>query len=254
MTVDDLSVEQLGECLICGEPVLGEPGAIVQRFEQAGLDDVYYCPEHASRVRQTRRQRRQRFRLTQDERSAIFAGEHPRIERAPGDPQAEVGEVVILSPQVTITITRKGRNKKTMVQYRYTINKPDRKRLLRQTPPAHRSEHDEEDRRRPLTPALEALAAEESAYTSSNLSAVPNEPENTDDPRALAASARLRGAQRVTSEQAEELAKKQARSVNEAVRDVLIQRARLGLPPESPAIAALQRAVAEAQAEIEEAA
>lgn len=238
-----------GTCETCGVDVaLDEPGALVRRLDGRSR---FYCPVHAGRVVPRKRRERRGFRLTPDERAAIFAGEHPRLERPPDEPELDVGAVVELSTNVTITITQKGRNKRNLIQYRYTVadQRLDRPRLLRQTPPAHRSEHDEEDRLRPLTPALEARAAEESAYTSSRISAMPNEPENMDPPRALAAQARLRRAK--SSERSEELAKRQARSINESVRDVLIQRARLGLPGDSPGLLALTGAIEQMRAELE---
>lgn len=194
---------KLSACLICGKVVdAREPGVLVQRFTASHeLGDAYYCAQHACRVRQSRSARRP-FRLTPEERSAIFAGERPRIERQHDVPELEVGDLFELSVNVSIGITRKGKNKRGLVQYRYTVydQRRDRPRLLRQNPPAHRTEHDKEDQRRPLTPALRALAAEQSAYTSSKLSAMPHEPENTDNPRALAAVARLRHAERIVEE------------------------------------------------------
>lgn len=236
-------------CSTCGVDVdLSEPGALAQ---VVGGDRRAFCPDHASRVVRRARRDRPAFRLTPDERAGIFAGEHPRIERPRGEPELDLGATVELSANVSIQVTKKGTNKRQMIQYRYAVTdqRLDRPRLLRQTPPAHRTEHDEEDRLRPLTPALEARAAEESAYTSSRISAMPGEPENMDPPRALAVQARARRA--ADPGRAEELAKRQARSINESIRDMLLQRARLGLPPDSPAMLALTAAIEQLRGEVE---
>ena len=206
-------------CLICGEPV--DPtiaGALVQRFASESLSDAAYCPKHAGAARTTKSRPRP-FRLTREERAAIFAGEHPRLERDPKDHELAVGEIVDLSSAVWIAISRKGKNKRGQVQYRYTVHdqRLDRPHLLRRNPPAHRAEGEREVR--VLDPASEALAAEESAYTSSNRNAVEHEPEAVSDMerRALAMAARLRRAESSTPEESFE---GQAKSFSDAIRGI----------------------------------
>lgn len=215
-------------CLICNAEVdPQEPGALVRRFASEQLGDAYYCPAHAHRAAE-RSPRRRLFRLTAGERTAIFAGEHPRIERDPGKPELDVGDIHDLSASVWIAITRKGKNRKGMVQYRYTVHdqRLDRPHLLRQSPPAHRSENEKEVQ--VLDIASEALAAEESAYTSSTTNAVPAEPEAVSDMqrRALAMSARLRRAHGQSPEQAFE---GQVKSFSEAIRGIGRQATQAGI-------------------------
>ncbi len=264
---------QVGSCIVCGcrvdptevvlEPVDPErPKGKQRRLTPlvrifATFDEpVLYCVDHVHHGREVKRSpRRQGFGLTTEERAAIFRGDHPQIVREPGDELPELGRSYELSDLVSVTFTHEGRNKRSEVKYRYRVfdQRGDRPHLLRQNPPAHRSEHDEEDRLHPLTPALEAKAAEESAYTTSKLSAVPNEPEATSDQhrRALAATGRLARAEAIDRERAEEQAKAQARSINESVRDVLMGRARLGLDVESEGLADLHRAMEKLKAENE---
>lgn len=258
-------------CRFCGTPVdldappprgpKGQPQPAPlrrRRFDPASgelLEEIVTCADCIDRIKPTRRITRRPFALTADERAAFFAGQPPVLIRDQ-EPTFELPYRHELSKLLTIEITRTTKRLDRATSswrwhLRYTVRdaRLDRPRLLRQNPPAHRTEHDEEDRMHPLTPATEARAAEESAYTSSRLSAVPNEPENTDDPRALAAGARLRGARRRETDRAEEMAKRQARSINENVRDALLERARAGKPADSPGVAALHRAVEQIRAE-----
>ena len=60
---------------------------------------------------------------------------------------------------------------------------------------------------------------------------------------ALAMRARLKKAEDMDPEEMEHRAKKQARSINESIREMLLARARLGLPPDNEAMADLYRAM-----------
>ncbi len=214
ITLDDLSVQQLGE-LQTGDPLTFPPSET--------------CPMEVGEI------------LVVEQASGIaFTAEE--IEARPE--LADSASVTTPVLWITVTEIRLTRKMLWRVLYRTTDHRP---LWLRKGPPKGDGSRLRQQRWTPieehgLTPNL-AQAFDAEAET------VPGAYQNVIEMRA-----RLRDAERAEAEQAEELAKKQARSVNEAVRDVLIQRARLGLPPESPAIAALQRAVAEAQSEIEEAA
>lgn len=255
----------IGRCLICDVEVDTErverdpatrklrPPPLVQRFE--GFEPIFYCSDHVGRAATRPTRARAAFRLTADERAAILAGDHPRLERPKAEDQVDVGHTVEVTSTVSIVITKKGTNRKQMVQYRYTVSdqRLDAPHLLRMNPPAHRSEHDEEDRLRPLTPALEAKAAEESAYTSSRLSAVPNEPEAIRDTqrRALAATSRLRRAESVDPDQAAEQFERQAKSFANEVRGLGRQCVRMGLDP-GPKLAEFVEALKREMSDLEE--
>lgn len=132
MTVDDLSVEQLGECLICGEPVLGEPGAMVRTV---GDRREVYCAQHAHRYRKRPKRERNPARprqvkpeeipagqsvaiidgeicLTAEQRKEFFAGRWPELAGL-GKPPEIVRHRYELSDRLAFTVsiprrTRKG--------------------------------------------------------------------------------------------------------------------------------------------------
>lgn len=60
---------------------------------------------------------------------------------------------------------------------------------------------------------------------------------------ALVMRARMKKAENMDPDELEHRAKKQARSINEAIREALLTRARLGLPPNNEALADLYRAM-----------
>lgn len=244
--------EAMGRCLVCDVEVdPTELGALVQRFP--GFEPVCYCPWHAGKAAQRKQRPRRHFRLTRDERAAMLADEHPRIERDPGAPELEVGAIYDLTPHVWITITRKGRNKRGRVQYRYTLHdqRLDLPHLLRRNPPAHADS--KETPVQTVDPAVEALAAEESAYTSSQIHAVENEPEAVSDlnRRALAMSARLRQAEREAPADAFE---GQVKSFADAIRGLGRRAARSGVDAGAmlaPLLRAYEQQVEEAMGEDE---
>lgn len=259
-----------GRCLICDKlvnsstlyPVDPENpngpkrGPLVQRF--LGFSDpVFYCVQHLDRVRERRARPRPEFTLAPDERAAIFAGERLRIERQPGQPQLKVGDVIELSPLVSIMITRRATNKRNCIQYRYTLRdqRRDRVRLLRRKPPALRPEVARHDQVQGPTPTDIKRAAEESAYTSSSRGAIADAgeavPAGWENVLRMEAKERRRVADE--EERSEELARRQARAITESTRQVLILGARMGVDVSSH-IAKIQRAIEDANQEIAKAA
>lgn len=192
-------------CLICDVEVdPQQPGSLVQRF--TSYPPAYYCLKHANKSKAAKPSRPKPFRLTRDERAGIFAGEHPRLERGPDEYELVEGEVVELSASVWIGITRKGKNKKGRVQYRYTVHdqRLDSVRMLRRTPPALRPEIIKDDRVHPPTAGEIRQAAEDSAYASGGRRDTLISDAGEAPPRSyeaeLSVRSRLRQAERLSSE------------------------------------------------------
>lgn len=213
-----------GRCFVCDalvdpsefvpvnpkEPDGLKRAGIVQRFE--GFDPIYYCGQHAHKVKPPRARPRRQFRLRGDERLAILRGEHPQLERSPGEPELEVGDTYELNPHVWIEIMRKGTNKRGQIQYRWKPHdqRLDRPRILRRTPPALRAEIAREDRVHPPTKAEIAQAAEDSAYAAGGardtLIADAGEAPSKAYEQELQLRSRLRRAEQVTDEILDEAA------------------------------------------------
>lgn len=186
-----------------------------------------------------------RIRLTAKERHAFFARDWPLLA-AEGKPPELTQRHYRLSPRLAFTITRIHRTRKGYrLEYDVVDDREERFFLL----PAAMSVPPTDERGEFIDGALPP--EEEIGYTQNpkrrRCDELPTVRPNVQS--VLSMRARLTQAER--TDHGEELAKRQARSINENVRDVLLQRARLGLPADSPALADLHRALEAMRAELE---
>jgi hypothetical protein len=165
------------------------------------------------------------FDLTDTQRRQILRGVYPHFPLEPDEAKALEPHRIKLTERLWVDVKGAKKDKKTGWYADYTVI-DHRPRFMRRI----------------------------GGYTHSVELAVAREGEDAvseEFQKELTMAARERHLSTVESERAEELARRQARSINEAVREALMSRARSGLPVEGAHLADLFRAVERLQVEDE---
>jgi hypothetical protein len=168
----------VGETVVSDEPCLGDKfwvrGSPRQPPVFAEVVDVWAVDGgHAVLLRKVAPPKRPsappRLRLTRAQRAKLFNGESPHIG-GEGKCPVEAGQEIQLSARVTLRVLRVDFKVRRWALHYELVDRRDVPRLLRRVPPTH-AEGDED-----VTPTPHAIreASEQSSYTSSPRSAVPD--------------------------------------------------------------------------------
>lgn len=190
--------------------------------------------------------------VTRDFRERVLAGERPGlIFDGNEDCPLEVGQLVELTSNVSIAVTRITKTKGGDHRCRYTVQ-DFRETLMRRTPPMYEPPETDEFGY-PIKPTKEAIAAAsiDGNYTQDPSQAVPaGAPEvDIEYRRVLGTRARTRSAERKRKEQPMQEGDEDVRRLTSEMRELAKRAVKMGVDP-AVALAPIARQIEQAHAEV----